>query len=246
MQIKAHVHISRHRHEPSGQIDQPCVDRMLDVLFLLALELVNVLDQLVDGAELIDEFGGGLGADAFDARDIVGAVADEGLVVDGLLWRDAFLFKERGRIDQGVGMCVKHDSPVGDDLFKVLVFADHAQCQAGRDGVEVAALRLRGKGRHDVVGFVVVCSQDYDAEGLGDLDHARDLGLEVFRRRVAVGLVLRVEVIAKGFALRFHRHGEIRRLVFPVDLQEHVREGEGRIGRFAGDGGGHAAADGEV
>jgi len=55
------------------------------LLALGAGDLVDVREQVVEGRELLEQLGGGLEADAGDARDVVGGVAGQGQEVDDLV-----------------------------------------------------------------------------------------------------------------------------------------------------------------
>ena len=138
---------------------------MLDELVaqLVRLDLVDPLVQRLERPELADELGRGLLADPGHARDVVGRVALERLVVDHLagheveplgdlrrVVEDRVLDPRPGRHQPGV---------VGDELEHVEV--------AGHDRrVEAAPLGVHGDRADDVVGLVAGQLVDGDAQRL--------------------------------------------------------------------------------
>ncbi len=118
---------------------------------LLGRHLVEMLEEAVEVAELADELGGGLLADAGHARDVVGRVALEGLEVDDLVGPQPVPLVDPGRVvDDRVldaGPRRHQPRPVGHELEHVEI--------AGHDGrVEAARLGLHRERADDVVGLV--------------------------------------------------------------------------------------------
>lgn len=145
----------------------------------------------VEVAVFLDQLGGGLGADAGGAGDIVGAVADQGLDLDHLVGGDAELF-EHGLLGEAALLHrVPHDDRGADQLHQVLVGGDDHRLAAG---VADAA----GIGGDQVVGLPAGQFDAVDAEGGGGLAHQRKLRDQILGRGRAVGLVEVVHLIAEG------------------------------------------------
>ena len=88
-----------HVEDDGGEFlgEQRLVGVGLDVFLLLAFELRGIGDEILDGAELGDEFFRGLLADAGDAGDVVGGVAPQAEDVDDLLRALDLPVREHGR-----------------------------------------------------------------------------------------------------------------------------------------------------
>ena len=146
--------------------------------------------QLVQAAEVRQQRGGGLGADAGNARDVVNGVAGEPQVVGNLVCVHAIA----GLHAIGAPALVAGVVPlfvVGvQQLRQVLVGRDD---QAGVAG----ATHLAQGGADQVIGLVAAIRQHGQAQGAADPLAVAELALELFGSGVAVGLVGRVEVVAE-------------------------------------------------
>ena len=164
------------------------LDQVLAALRLL--DLLGPLEQLFEIAVGLDQLGGGLHADARHAGHVVDRVAGQGLDVDHLLGRHAELLDHLVGADRPVLHRVEHGDALADQLHQVLV--------RGHDGDLDAALAGQpGVGRDQVVRFVALHLDRRQIERPGRLADHGELGLEVVRRLVPVGLVVGIEVVAE-------------------------------------------------
>ena len=239
VEVEGEVAVALERDEAAGRVQLAGGDGGLQVLLLFTLELVHPLDQLGYGAKLLDELGGGLRADALDAGDVVGAVADEGLVVDDLLGRDAALLLQRCKIELLIRVGVEKRDAVGQHLLEVLVLGDKADAE-----VRVLGGQAGGERGEDVVRLVSWHLEDRDAEQPGDVEHDRDLRLKVLGRGRAVALVLGVESVAEGVALAVDGHRDVGGAVLLEELEQQGGEREDGVGRLPSNGRRHPAAPG--
>jgi hypothetical protein len=82
-----------------------------------------------------------------------------------------------------------------------------------------------GDGGDHVVGLEAVDLEDRDAHRLDHLDGAGELGVEVVGRRLALGLVGRVEGLALGRLVGdVERDGQVVGPLLGEDVQQHLRE----------------------
>ncbi len=184
-------------------------------------------DDLGDGAVLAEQIGGLLGTDAGDADDIVHTVADEHLGFDGLIGTVALFLDHRGDIDDAILAGVEHEDMLAEQLIEVLVATDEVDVEIG--GVFATQCR------QDVIRLVALLAENRHLHGLEYGDDAVDLRREIFRRRLAVALVARVEVHTKdGLVGDVHRHGQIVGLSIAQEAQEHLQEYVDRARLFAG------------
>ena len=152
--------------------------------------------------KLFEEVDGGFGAHALDARDVVGAVAGEGLEIHHLLRRDAELGDHALAADLagatvfGVGAAthVEHGDValVVDQLEQVAVAGEDSHPPAGV-GCPV------GQGAEHVIGLEARRHRQGDVEALGeDLLQVGQVGEKVLRRHIPVGLIGRICLVAEG------------------------------------------------
>ena len=239
--VEAGVDVAHQRDELLGKRELTVLDGVLQPLLLLALERRHAGDQAIQVAELLQELRGRLGPDALHAGHVVAGVADERLVVDGLVGADALGGEQARLVAHLLRLDVVEDDPVRDHLLEVLVLADERDAQGG-----VLAGELLGEGGHDVVGLGARDGEHGQAEAAGDLDHHGDLRLEVLRGGGPVALVIRVEVVAEGGLVGVDHQRRPRGPAGVEELEQHRREREDGPGGLAGDRAGHAAADGVV
>ncbi len=191
-------------------------------------EFVEVFQDLVSGAVLGDEFGGGFFADAGDTRDVVGGVAGEGLDFDGLVGGIATECLHFGEVGDFAGLHVVHFDGLGEELSEVFVFGDDEEFVIG--GREES-----GNGGDEVIGFESGVSEDGDTGIADDSDDALFLGREVFRGRGAVGFVLGVEACAFEVSRSgVDDHGEVIGVSVGDEVEEPLSEDEGGLGGFTG------------
>ena len=150
----------------------------------------------------LEQGDGGLGSDALDAGDVVGAVAGEGLEVDHVLgWHsqpgDHLLAADlSGPRAPGVGAAthVEHgDVPfVVDELEQIAIAGEDAHPPALAGGPV-------GQGAEHIVGFEARSQAEGQVEGFGQeaLQIAQILE-EVCRRLIAMGLVVDILDVPEG------------------------------------------------
>jgi len=103
----------------------------------------------------------------------------------------------------------------------------------GHDRDPSVLRRPRDEGRDDVVGFEVRHFQHADAVGAHQLaDHGK-LCRQIFRGRIAAGLVVGVEAVPEGLPRRVENDDGVIRLLLADHLAEHVDEAVGRVRRRA-------------
>ena len=91
------------------------------LLLLGALDLVDIRQQVVERAELLEERGGEPFADPGDPGDVVDRVAGQRQEVDDLVGPDAPFLLEGRRVDDRVLAEVEDPDVVGEELAGVLV-----------------------------------------------------------------------------------------------------------------------------
>ena len=221
-----HLDVVDHRRQP---LRDP---RVLGVLgqVLLALragDLVDVREHLLERPEALEELGGGLVADPRDSRDVVGGVALEPDEVGDELGRDPVALDHPvAVIDLRVGDPARrghHPDPVADQLVDVAVAGDDHHRDPCRRGIP-------GHRRDHVVGLIALDRDVLEAERLGQRRQVRPLLLEQVRARLALRLVLGVDVLSARPALV---PGDDHRPRAEVDQQlgHHRRESVDRIRR---------------
>ena len=205
---------------------------MLDELVaqLVRLDLVDPLVQRLERPELADELGRGLLAHPGHARDVVGRVALQRLVVDHLAGHEVEPLGDPRRVvedrvlDAGAG---RHQARVvGDELEHVEV--------AGHDRrVEAAPLGVDGDRPDDVVGLVPGQLVDGDAQRLDHLADLRELVAQVVGHPLAGRLVLGVLLVAEGRALEVEGDRDVVRLDVRDAPQDDAAEAEDRVDELA-------------
>ena len=173
----------------------------------------------VDGAELLDELGGGLRADAGDAGNVVDAVAHEGLDLGDEVGRDAELLDDLGGADRLLLDGVLHHDAVVDELHQVLVGGHDGGAPAGSGG-------RAGVAGDEVVGLPVGQLDRGDAEGGGGVADEGELRDQLRRRLGALGLVLVVQVVPEGGAPGIEDDGDVGAFVVLQQAGEHIGEAE--------------------
>ena len=198
-----------------------------------AAHLVQVSVKGVDLAELLEQLDGGLFAHPGHAGDVVGGVADERLVVDELLGRQAIAL---GDLRQPVGgrrgvrpaRGVEHADVVVHQLKEVAIAAHD-------EHVDALGRRLFRKAADDVVRLEVGIGDDGDAEHSQQLFDALHLRPHIVGHRLARGLVGGEFGMAPGVAHVEGRDDEVW-LELAQRQNELAGEAEDRAGRFAGAG----------
>jgi hypothetical protein len=229
-QVELDRQVADNRREVAPEEDLVAVLAEL-VAELRRRHLVEARQELVQRPELADELRSRLLADARDARDVVGRVALERLVVDHLVGtqpeplvdlRDVVHHRV---LDTGPG---RHQPDAGrDELEHVEVDGDDRRLEV------VVVVELPGDGADDVVGLVALLLVNRDAQRLDDLADLRELVPQVVRHLDASGLVVGVLLVAEGRAGKVERHGEVIRLEVLDAAQHDAGEPEDPVDELA-------------
>ena len=191
-----------------------------------AFHTVGLGDQMSQRAVFGQPFHGGLGADLGDAGDVVHAVADEREVIDDAFGRHAELGGHAGNVERFLAHGVDQRHVVVDQLRHVLV--------AGGDDASDARARGVDDQRADhVIGLHALDHHQRPAFGTHGFVQRLDLAAQVVRHRRAVGLVVGVEIVAEGLALRVEHAGDIIGRVFATQLAQHGEHAAQRVGGLA-------------
>ena len=194
----------------------------------LAPVIWSMLDEhALEVAELLQQVGGGLVADAGDAGDVVGGVALEADEVRDQLGRDAVALDHAlAVVDLRVGHAAggRHDPhALVDQLVGVAVAGDDHHGDA-------ALLGLLGQGGDHVVGLVALDRDVPVAERFDQGAQVRPLQLEQVRPGRSLSLVVGADLLATGHP-RVPDHDRRHLAVVGEDLHEHRREAEDRVRR---------------
>ncbi len=192
-------------------------------------DLVDVLQQILERAELGDQLPRGLVADSGDALDLVGGVALQPDEVGDAVGRDAVAKLDPfRRVDVDVRNAARrhHQADVlGDELERVPVGRDDA-------GLHSGCVRAGREGGDHVVGLPALELEVAVAEGLDDRPEVRELLAQEIGHRPAVSLV-RLGDLGAVDGPRVPGDGDPTRPVVGQQLEQHVREAEERVGREA-------------
>ena len=171
------------------------------VLADLAADLGGVGHDGIQRVVLGEPFCRGLGAHFVDARDVVGAVADQREVIHDLLGPHLKLGFHAIAVEARIGHGVDERDVAIHQLRHVLVTGGDHHLLAGLGG----AARQRAD---DVVGLDAFDAQQRQAQRLDRIEQWLDLRAQVIGHRRAVRLVGGKEVVAEGAAggIEHHHH----------------------------------------
>ena len=93
--------------------------------------------------------------------------------------------------------------------------------------------RMLHQGADDVVGLDPVDDDERPALGADQRVQRLDLATQIVRHRGTVGLVVGIEVVAEGLALRVEHAGDIIGRMVAAQFVEHGQHALDRIGRLA-------------
>ncbi len=190
-------------------------------------DLVQPREQRIQRLEVPDQLRRGLLADARDARDVVGRVALQGLVVDHLVGSQPEpLVDLRDVVHHGVldaGPRRHQPDPWRHELEHVEVHRDDRRLEV------VARIELLRDRPDDVVRFIALHLVDRDPERLDDLADLRELVAQVVRHPLASRLVVGVLLVAERRAGQVERDGEVVRLEVLEPAEDDAREAEGPV-----------------
>jgi hypothetical protein len=219
-------------------VRQPRHLGMLDqiVAHLGRLHRRRRLQHRLDRAELLDQLGRGLGADALHAGDVVDAVAHQRQHFAQLLGKDAELLFGVLRSEAAIVHRVEHvDRRIGHQLHQVLVGADDGHLPA------LGQCRL-GIAGDQVVGFPAGFLDAGQREGARGIADHRELGHQVLGRGRPLRLVLVVQLVAEGVLALVEDHCHVSRAVGLVQrvgqLPQHGRiaiDGAYRLAMLVGE-----------
>ena len=180
----------------------------------LTLDVVGVFDDVVGTRILVEPLRRRLRADTRHPRDVIGAVADQGQVIDDLLGINVELLLDAVAIEDLSGHRVDERHVVADQLRHVFV--------DGRD--EHPEIRLRtpaGQGADDVVRLDALDAQQWQSHRPDSIDERLDLVAQIVRHRWAIGLVLRIHLVAECLARRVENDGDTFRRLLAHELVDH-------------------------
>ncbi len=187
------------------------------------LDLVEVLVDAVERAELLDQGLRSLLADPRHAGDVVDGISPDGHDVDDLLRRQPERFFDALRVVEHFAAGVVEQDSVADELEEVLV-------RGGEHDVVAAVAGHAGQRAEKVVGLPVFDADHGDAEALQDLVHVRKLHGEVVRHRLAVFLVVDEGLVTALGRSDVEGHGDGIGIVVLQHLPQHLREAVDRVG----------------
>ena len=205
---------------------------MLDELVaqLVGLDLVDPLVQRLERPELADELGRRLLADAGHARDVVGRVALERLVIDHLARNEIEPLGDPGRVVQDrvldARACGHEPRVVGHEL-------EHVEITGDDRGLQAAALGVDRDRADDVVGLVARQLVDGDAQRLHHLANLGELVAQVVGHALAGRLVLGVLLVAEGRTLEVEGDRDVVRADVCDAPQDDAAEAEDRVDELA-------------
>ena len=240
-QVQTHINIVLERDELPAERQH--VSGRFEICAPLALDLVEVGQHSVKGAITKDQLGCGLRPYPGDPRHVIRGIAHQGQNVPDVVRLHAFGSKHLLRSDRFVLIDVQQVNMLADQLGEILVARDDADIEVGLFGRELA-----NDGGDDIISFDPLYTKHGNAHQVEHLHASLNLGAEILRRLLTIGLVLGIEAGAEGFlvAADIDRHREIVRLVFTEQFEQDAHEPEGHVRRLLGDGAGHAGADGVI
>ena len=220
-------HRQRHLREDGRQLfAQPrLVGKGPQVLFPLhARHLVDVRQQRLHIAKLLDELARRQLTNAGHARDVVRCVAREAEHICDAVRHDRKPLENGSDIDPLRPHRIEQRRPLIHKLRQVLVARQHHHIKP------LAELRLDQR-PDDIIGLVTRHLQHRDPHRLHELPKVGHLRDEVGRHLAPVRLVGRIHLVAEGAARRVKGHRKVGRPNLTKKAQHHVREGEEPVRR---------------
>ena len=190
--------------------------------------LLQPAEQVLDRAELLDEFGRGFLAYSRDTGNVVDRVPHQSEDVPHLVGRLDLPFLPHFGIAENLRAAAGTPRPVQvgalrDQLGEVLVRGHHVGRRPGRFGA-------LDQGSDDVVGLPPGLADHGNAEPLADPENERHRLAEVVRHGLALGFVLGELLVAVGRARGVEDHGDVSRVILVEDFQQRRGEHERRRG----------------
>ena len=212
------------------------------VLLELRRLLVEVGEDAVEVAVLVEQLGGGLLPHAGDAGQVVAGVAPHGGVHDVLVGGDAGALEDAGLVVEGV---VRHAALVVEDLdVGVADQLVHVAVAGDDDDVVARLAALLGERGDDVVGLDAGLVHDREAEGGDDLADQAHLLAEDVGGLGPARLVVGDALVAERLLRAVEGHDDAVARVVPEHVDQHRREPVDGVGHLPG-GGGHVGGQGE-
>jgi hypothetical protein len=160
------------------------------------------------------------------AGDIVDGVAHQRQVIDDAVRRDAEFRHHARVVELFIAHRVDQHDFVVDQLREVFV-------ARGDNHVHAARRCLHRQRADHIIGFDAVDHQDRPAHVAHCFVDRLNLQAQVVRHRRAGRLVLRVHIVAEGFAFCIEDAGNVRRRVIGPQAAQHVDHAVHRAGRVA-------------
>jgi len=184
---------------------------------------VDIGEEVLYGAEFLDQAESPLGTDPRRSGDVVRGVAGETHDLHDLGRGDAEFLPYRRRVVDLVLHRVHEEDGIAHELHHILVPGDDID-------LEVRAGISGGQGADDVVGLHPLLLQDGDGKAAHHLPDAGQLGDQVRRDLPARGLVTVIGLVAESRPLDVEGHGEVVRLPFLEEADEHGGEPVNGVG----------------
>ena len=189
--------------------------------------LIKLFEAAIDSHQ---QAGGGLGANARNAGNVVGRVTHQRQIVDDLLRSDAEFLLNALDVHRATGHGVDQGNVAVHQLRHVFVTGrDHHRAAGGRAAA--------GQGADHVIGLDALDAQQREAKSDHALMQRLDLQAHVIGHARAVGLVFGVHLIAKRPTLGVENHRKWAVRVLLAQAFEHVQHALHRTGGQAFGGG---------
>ena len=174
----------------------------------------------IQRAMLRKPLSGSFRAHLLDTRNIVHRIAHQGEVIDNAVRRHSKLLLHPRKIKHAGRPAiathgVHQNDMVVHELGKVFVAGGDHGCHALRSG-------LAGKRSNDIVSLNAIDNQHGPAQRLHRLKNNWHLGREVFGHGRACCLVVGINSVAKGGALRVKNAGGVLRRPFVLHTSQHI------------------------
>ena len=200
------------------------------------VQLIQMVVDILDAAELLDQLPGPLGANTRHAGDAVGGVPLDGLDVDHLPGAHAVVLLNLGHIVQGhLGLAeFRGGQPHGGGITHQL---QAVPVTGGNHTGDSLLLALGGEGAQDIIGLPALAGDDLEPQISQQFLEHRQLLSQLFRHALAVGLVPLIGLVAKGGTLPVKGNGHTVRGGLLQQLVQHGEKPVNAVGVFPGLGG---------
>ena len=187
------------------------------------LDLFRAVQQFFQRAEFTQQLSRRFHTDPRRARHVIDGITRQRLNIHHAFGIHAEFLEHAIAVDHTVFHGVVHHDTIAHQLHQVLV-RTHDRDRPAR------FTRLTGQRGDDVVGLVTLKLFAGDIERLGRAACQRDLRAQIFGHRLAVGLVLIVQIVAERMAAFVENHRNMRRrvlarIIFDITLQHVAKAG---------------------